>query len=52
MRNSFFAFAMVLVLMHAQAQKNVPIDRQATKETNALFKNLLKLSEQHTLFGH
>lgn len=52
MRNSFFAFAMLLVLVDAQAQKNVAIDRQATKETNALFKNLLKLSEEHTLFGH
>ena len=29
-----------------------PIDRQATKETKALFKNLWKLSEKHTLFGH
>ena len=28
------------------------IDKQATRETQALFKNLKKLSEKHTLFGH
>jgi len=34
------------------AQKNKPIDKQATKETKALFHNLRKLSKKHTLFGH
>src|SRR5688572_22830532 len=34
------------------AQKNVPIDDRATKETTALYKNLKKLSKKHTLFGH
>lgn len=33
----------------AQAQT---IDKKATKETKALFKNLMQLSEKHTLFGH
>jgi len=34
------------------AQRNKPIDAQATKETKALFHNLQKLSKKHTLFGH
>ena len=34
------------------AQKGKPIDRKATKETKALFKNLKSLSKNHTLFGH
>lgn len=29
-----------------------PIDKNATAETKALFRNLMKLSENHTLFGH
>lgn len=29
-----------------------PIDRKATPETVALFRNLMRLSENHTLFGH
>jgi mannan endo-1,4-beta-mannosidase len=29
-----------------------PIDRNATPETAALFRNLMRLSENHTLFGH
>ncbi len=29
-----------------------PIDEKATAETKALFYNLLKLSKDHTLFGH
>lgn len=33
-------------------QKNKPIDAKATKETKALFTNLMKLSEKSTLFGH
>lgn len=32
--------------------KGVLIDKQATTETNALFQNLMKLSDGHTLFGH
>ncbi|QCR22725.1 glycoside hydrolase family 26 protein [Pontibacter sp. SGAir0037] len=34
------------------AQKAKPIDAKATAETKALFKNLRKLSQNHTLFGH
>jgi mannan endo-1,4-beta-mannosidase len=41
-----FAFETVV------AQKAIPVDKNATKETKALFKNLMKLSEDHTLFGH
>ncbi|WP_369427666.1 glycoside hydrolase family 26 protein [Pontibacter harenae] len=37
-------------LVHAQ--KNKPIDKKATRETKALFKNMKKLSKKHTLFGH
>jgi mannan endo-1,4-beta-mannosidase len=33
-------------------QKPMPIDKNATTETVALFHNLMKLSENHTLFGH
>lgn len=29
-----------------------PMDKKATKETRALFKNLKELSKSHTLFGH
>jgi len=34
------------------AQKKELIDAKATKESKALYKNLHKLSEKHTLFGH
>jgi len=34
------------------AQKGKLIDKNATAETKALFKNLHKLSDKHTLFGH
>src|SRR5688572_4539252 len=34
------------------AQKGKPIDKKATPETKALYKNLGKLAEKHTLFGH
>lgn len=34
------------------AQRNKPIDKDATKETKALYRNLKKLSKEHTLFGH
>src|SRR5690606_34170914 len=36
----------------ATAQKGKPIDDKATTETKNLFNNLLKLSRDHTLFGH
>lgn len=36
----------------AAAQKAKPIDKEATRETKNLFRNLLRLSGDHTLFGH
>jgi mannan endo-1,4-beta-mannosidase len=42
-------FCAPLILL---AQKEKLIDKDATAETKALFKNLYKLSEKHTLFGH
>ncbi len=38
------------VIQHAQSVKL--IDKKATSETKALFRNLKKLSEKYTLFGH
>ncbi len=46
---------LLLVITSAQfalAQKGKLIDKNATKETKALRKNLGKLSKKHTLFGH
>jgi len=37
---------------YADAQKKRLIDHGATKETRRLYKNLGKLSKEHTLFGH
>lgn len=34
------------------AQENAPVDKKATAETRALYKNLKKLSEKHIIFGH
>lgn len=42
----------LLVQGKAFAKKSQSIDTKATTETRALFRNLLKLSEAHTLFGH
>ena len=42
----------LLLAPDATAQKGSPIDRQATRETKALYKSLRKLSKKHTLFGH
>jgi len=36
----------------ANGQKNSPVDLKATKETAALYRNLLMLSQKQTLFGH
>jgi mannan endo-1,4-beta-mannosidase len=43
-------FAVVAFQVNAQTAKTV--DPKATKETKALFNNLMRLSEKHTLFGH
>jgi mannan endo-1,4-beta-mannosidase len=42
----------LLSLSVAQAQRKKPIDSNATRETKALYRNLHKLSKNHTLFGH
>lgn len=42
----------VLLFGRIIAQKSKFIDPNATAETKALFKNLLELSNNHTLFGH
>lgn len=50
-----FIYSLILIslpLMFANGQKGKPIDRDATKETVNLYKNLGKLSKKHTLFGH
>ncbi|MGV3585909.1 MAG: glycoside hydrolase family 26 protein [Adhaeribacter sp.] len=48
-----FSLAFLLLAWQvAQAQKNKPIDAKATRQTKNLYRNLLKLSEKHTLFGH
>jgi len=56
MRNNRQSLAVVLILwlsaMTGMAQKIAPIDDKASNETVALFQNLMKLSENHVLFGH
>src|SRR5687767_9625277 len=52
MKEFFSVIITVVFCFGAHAQKSGPIDTDATRETKALFKNLLKLSEKHTLFGH
>lgn len=42
----------VTFLRSVDAQRNKPIDADATNETKALYHNLKKLSKDHTLFGH
>jgi mannan endo-1,4-beta-mannosidase len=50
MKKTLYVLMMVcFVLGHCDAQL---IDTRATAETRALFLNLKKLSEKHTLFGH
>ncbi|MFW5700024.1 MAG: glycoside hydrolase family 26 protein [Bacteroidota bacterium] len=44
--------SIILAYNPLKAQKYVLIDKDATTETKALFKNLKKLSRNHTLFGH
>ncbi|KAA5541145.1 glycoside hydrolase family 26 protein [Adhaeribacter rhizoryzae] len=53
MRNKLLLFAILLLAGQAvQGQKNKPIDAKATRQTKNLYRNLLKLSDKHTLFGH
>jgi mannan endo-1,4-beta-mannosidase len=42
----------ILFLFFASSLFSQPIDKKATKETVALFKNLKELSKNHTLFAH
>jgi len=42
----------VLTAKVSYGQRKALIDKEATPETKALFKNLGKLSKKHTLFGH
>lgn len=42
----------LIIISSIQAQSQNPIDLKATKETQALFKNLKELSKNHTLFAH
>src|SRR5919202_1650209 len=46
------SFVVTFFFMDAHAQNNGPIDRKATTETKALYRNLKTLSKRHTLFGH
>lgn len=46
-----FIFQLMFVY-GTHAQKLQVVDKQATTETKALFRNLYKLSKKHTLFGH
>ena len=48
----FISFFFLLLTVASSAQKGSPIDKKATKETKALFRNLKQLSKNHTLFGH
>lgn len=44
--------AFIIGFCGIRAQTPGPTDSHATRETRALFHNLMKLSENHTLFGH
>lgn len=48
----YMLLAAWIVAGAACAGKPQPIDQEATRETRALFKNLMILSKNHTLFGH
>lgn len=52
MRKIVIVSLVSLMCSAAIAQKRKPIDKEATRETKALYKNLGKLSKHHTLFGH
>jgi len=52
MKGAGFILSFLLIAYYSNAQKSAPVDKHATKETKALFKNLKSLSRSHTLFGH
>src|SRR6478672_998912 len=50
-----FTLRLTLLLLlsnQVSAQKNLPIDKSATPETKALYRNLGTIAKGHTLFGH
>ena len=47
-----FTIAVFFIILTRGFSFAQPIDKKATKETVALFKNLKKLSKNHTLFAH
>ena len=51
---SIFIFLQILFvpLYKLAAQQNIPADKNATNETAALYKNLMKLKEKGFMFGH
>lgn len=49
---SILFLACLYISSPLSAKNNKPIDKNATAETKALFQNLKRLSENHTLFGH
>lgn len=51
MRSLFLLFSLSSFLLMGCAPTR-PIDANATKETEALFHNMRRLSKNHTLFGH
>ena len=52
MKKFVLLFLLFLLSSLVFAQQRTLVDDLATKETQALFKNLHKLSKRHTLFGH
>src|SRR6187402_2557431 len=54
MKKILFAclFSLFALSLYAQNGEWKLIDKNATKETKALFRNLHKLSADHILFGH
>jgi mannan endo-1,4-beta-mannosidase len=52
MKYALMSALVLMVTLNSPGQKLNLIDPKATDETKALFLNLAKLSEKHTLFGH
>jgi hypothetical protein len=45
-------FLLTMMVTTSYANTNLPSDTRATKETKALFKNMMKLSSKGTMIGH
>src|SRR3990170_1752001 len=52
MKKNLLAILVIVMCYGAHAQKRKTIDTKATQQTKALFKNMMKLSKRHTMFGH